>query len=503
MILGEFIKKLQQTIATVTNITGGVLGLVYVGAAASAPAASSNGGKFAIFTDNGWLFRSNGTAWDRVGGGPIAVASYDNIVANYDATIHDGCRASSTDGSRVVDVYATGGVWTGRSLIQKNKSYGVQRYFAGYGSAAAAGKTFITHTPCPLPTFDAVALVALSYDTVSGQVVTSAKVAASPAMNNNGTALTWASVTWDGGSASKTLALATGSGTTSNVVPAVAVSDIIPVTSVARTDTPSYACLLQSRMYFAAASVQMSLAASVNDNVAALRPAMASGSIIYTGDAVSSIVSQVPLTSGTWFVPAAVKFYGSAKIRHVAGFGDSLTRGTGTTGNAYPWFLRSCLASGYHIGDNMASHGQNHAYSMLAARTLSPVLLPDIATLWAWSPNDSGTTTSTGILTMWADFVRTVETLLNLGIIVVGCTSPAWQGATTNQNNFRKAQNDRMRAMAASGMIVLADFDAVITNPSNDIQINPSYNSGDGTHFNDAGNAAMATVFSKCLAYIG
>lgn len=113
MRLGEFIKLLQQAAITVANITGGFLGLVYVGTAASAPAASSNSGKFAIFTDNGWLMRSNGTIWDRVGGGYIAIDTYANIVAGYPAASYSGCRARVTDvGYNGSDWICNGSEWS-------------------------------------------------------------------------------------------------------------------------------------------------------------------------------------------------------------------------------------------------------------------------------------------------------------------------------------------------------------------------------------------------------
>lgn len=117
MILGEFINKLQQTIASVTNITGGVLGIVYVGTWADLltdKPAASNLGKFAIVTDkpvaNSYaIFRSNGTCWDRLGGGPIVHDTFANCNA-YNMATYDGCTFRCTDiGAGGYDFVATGG----------------------------------------------------------------------------------------------------------------------------------------------------------------------------------------------------------------------------------------------------------------------------------------------------------------------------------------------------------------------------------------------------------
>lgn len=95
-----------------TNITSGVLGLVYVGTSGSAPSAVTNSAKFGLFTDTGWLMRANGTVWDRVGGGPVAIDTWANLLANYSAASYTNCLAIATNiGPNGTVIRSNGSAW--------------------------------------------------------------------------------------------------------------------------------------------------------------------------------------------------------------------------------------------------------------------------------------------------------------------------------------------------------------------------------------------------------
>ena len=78
-----------------------------------------------------------------------------------------------------------------------------------------------------------------------------------------------------------------------------------------------------------------------------------------------------------------------------------------------------------------------------------------------------------------------------IGIRVVAGTIPP-RGFGATQEGYRVQINNWMKANNAFEGVV--DFDAVLRNPANPTVLNPAYDSGDGTHPNDVGSAAMANA---------
>ena len=142
--------------AQLANVANGFIGIIYVDTWANCLAnkpAASNSGKFILVTDryNGALFRSNGTCYDRVGGGPIVDDTIANIVANYNATTYNGCSAFATDlGKSGVMLYATDGRWVvkGGDYVQiyNNNLYSKYIVIGGSGATWAQSGTTITVT---------------------------------------------------------------------------------------------------------------------------------------------------------------------------------------------------------------------------------------------------------------------------------------------------------------------------------------------------------------------
>jgi len=150
---------------------------------------------------------------------------------------------------------------------------------------------------------------------------------------------------------------------------------------------------------------------------------------------------------------------------------------------------------------NWASPGQQHENSMLTARNLVSSLAPDVVTLFPMSPNNADPTAAT-MLAQWNDFVRTVDTCRAAGAVVVGCTTIPFVATTVSGDAYRVEINNRLRAMAATGYIVLCDFDAVIAdNTTSPPSILAAYDQ-DGTHPNDAGHEVMSATFQAAVSYI-
>lgn len=142
--------------AQLANVANGFIGIIYVDTWANCLAnkpAASNSGKFILVTDryNGALFRSNGTCYDRVGGGPIVDDTIANIVANYNATTYNGCSAFATDlGKSGVMLYATDGRWVvkGGDYVQiyNNNLFSKYIVIGGSGATWTQSGTTITVT---------------------------------------------------------------------------------------------------------------------------------------------------------------------------------------------------------------------------------------------------------------------------------------------------------------------------------------------------------------------
>jgi lysophospholipase L1-like esterase len=281
---------------------------------------------------------------------------------------------------------------------------------------------------------------------------------------------------------------------------------------VARTDDPLlYGSnpLIQHRVIRAAGSNPMAMAKDTIASLGAMSLNASMATAISSTDKVTSPTAVTITLSGasvTSIEPGSVMWYSDKAQTSMASFGDSLTKGVGTTAYGYSWALqaadllrddgKSFSAANYGIGS------QTHAASMSTARAVAAQTKPGIATLFAWSPNNLSSTDAQ-LVTMWTDFLNTCQYLKDLGAVVIALTSPPVNSATGAQNTRRVTQNTRLRAAAASGLCLLVDADEIVRDPGNTAQILPAYNTsgtdgsggagtGDGIHWNDLAAAAIA-----------
>jgi hypothetical protein len=151
----------------------------------------------------------------------------------------------------------------------------------------------------------------------------------------------------------------------------------------------------------------------------------------------------------------------------------------------------------FTVSQNWGSPGQVHARSMMTARRIAASCAADYMTLFAYSPNN-GDPDIEKINRCWDDFLNTVEVLRRNNIVVIGCTSPPFVATTIGGDVFRVQQNNRMRALAASGEILLADFDLELSDGASPADFKVAYQ-GDGTHTNDAGTTACAEILAATI----
>lgn len=381
----------------------------------------------------------------------------------------------------------------------KRSTAAAQKVFSGAGTAVGAGLTIINQIPSAAD-FSAVQLV---YANWSGSAVTinGAKVASAPTHQNDGAALTWSTVTFAGSTLGTVPAAVSGTG--NDIVPGFLVSDVIPVTSVARTDDTTKSPLLQVRTYSAGASSAISLGGTdiANFNASSTAGGMQWAARIPAGDLVTTLSASQPLEAGTWINPASVKFFHNTEAFTVATIGDSLTRGQGSTSGAAGWPARlqqlQPIANTKVGLANFAWSGQLHAASMGIGKQVISGVKPNALVFFAWSPNDAAGNDAT-MNSTWARTLEMIELCRQNGVIPIVCTSGPVNSYTAQQDARIKAQNTRVRQLPN----IVFDFASVLEDTADRSKILPAYDSGDGLHYSDAGYQAMANLAATVLAQI-
>jgi lysophospholipase L1-like esterase len=380
------------------------------------------------------------------------------------------------------------------SIAAASKIFGV----GSGGTAISLGTTMVTQHPAE---WDFVG-VQLLYEnqSASSYTVTKARVASTATHQDIANTSTWYDVTFSG-SASGTVA-ASPSGAGSDTQGSFLLSDFVPVISVARTDNTAKTPLLQARSYFAAAANGLSVGAG---DIAAWNAGIASYDRQYAarapaGDVTATFTaSQQPLEAGTWIVPASVLFHYTKDVRTLLICGDSLSKGHLTTGGATSWpaILTGILRQNNkrYAAHNLAWTGQTLAASIVRSKAAISILKPDYAVIFSWSPNDAaaGSVTQATFDAGYSRALEHVSWCRRNGVEPILCTSGPWNALSGAQNTIRRANNARILALRSYGIRVF-DFASVLEDPSNNAQILPAYNQGDGLHYNDAGHLAMATL---------
>lgn len=348
--------------------------------------------------------------------------------------------------------------------------------------------------------FVGVQLMFALYKNVA-QTITLCKIAPSGTDKNDGTALTWTTVTFT----SATMP-AGGTGTNPNITPSLLLSDVIPVSSVPRTDNASKKPLLQVRTYFNAAGDGINVPSGIFSgwNTSQYENGMQYAHQIVGGDHVTVIDSQPLVDTGTsWIQPAAIRFlYGVPSVT-IAACGDSLTRGQGSAGNSqgFPYMASYYLSSATKVIQqmNFGISGQTHATSMSTAQVVIASYKPAFITLFAWSPNDVATQVLMD--TCWSNLLKVIKLCRDSDIRPIVFTSAPCGLTNTTQEALRRAQNARVLGLALA--FDVCDVDRILSSAPGASTLNPLYDSGDGLHYNAAGYAAggaeLASIINRYI----
>lgn len=368
-------------------------------------------------------------------------------------------------------------------------------------TSIGTGRTFANDVPFEKP-FTAVRLVFANYNTAAAQVFDAVKVAPSPGSMavNNGTALSWSQVTVNG-SNTITVPIATqGSGgvAASNVIPGYIVTDLIPVTSLARTDVVGALPLLFIRGY-SAGDCRVSV---IGQSSGAASAIFQDKGYIYlgqqaVGDQVTTISAMTGSGSGL-SVAAGVIFYTGDGAFDCPCFGDSLLAGnnvgyqSGWIANAGPLLRANSQVQGFA---NFGVGGQLHANSILTMRAYVTAHKPRAVAFYNFSPN-SFSGLQSQLDTSFAAVLENVKWLKDQNVTPIVIT-----GSPVNtQNNPLIFNHSERTKTALAGTCKVLDFYTVIRDPANPYQILPAYNY-DGVHINPAGDLALAQYVVNELSF--
>lgn len=376
---------------------------------------------------------------------------------------------------------------------------GAGRTFGALGTATTAGVSIINQIPCEaIPV--AVQPIYLNWGATT-YAVTAAKIAAVPTHLHNGLGVPVVTVTFvDVGT--NVVPVAKG-GTGNNIVPGMLPGDVIPIVGVARTDTPANKPLVQHRIYSADAQSAISGADFTAYNAASGGRQWAHKAPT-AGDLVTVWAANAPNESSAgWVQPAVLRLYYNVPTVTIAVCGDSLQRGQGSTANSLGWVQRVCnsLTTAAKVVQPMimAWSGQIHTASYRIAKECIKNIKPARIVIAAWSPN--GGPTQAAFDTSWAETLEVIEFGRQNGVIVDVVTSGPVNSYSAAEDARIKAQNARVRALTRIPGIVI-DAASVIENPANPAQIRPEHDV-DGTHYTNAGYAAIAALAEVAYAKLG
>lgn len=383
---------------------------------------------------------------------------------------------------------------------------------------AAAPMTVIEQIPADDPFFG-FRLMYLNYKT-SPYTIDVVKAAAVDTALVDGAGYTHTAVTFAG---SASVAVPAGTSATLNAcIPGFVISDFIPITSVARVDFPARKPLIQVRTYMLSGwtnaitggtggTYELIMASGAYDS----RDWGARSPASDQATTISSSAANVPVTTSQ-YTHAIPIFYGMNPAASILACGDSLTQGFGATGNIVGWTMRIAALSSSYTKQltfmNLGTASQAHANSMAmvqallsqtktvetvggVAQTIS--LKPRGCAFAAWSPNDSLSSQSVADV-CWTNTLKSIDVCQRNGVVPIVWTSPPAAGMSAAAHTIRKTQNARVLALPDS--VIKLDFCAVLADPSNVNQLLAAYNSGDDTHWNDAGYAAVAAYAAPILA---
>lgn len=391
------------------------------------------------------------------------------------------------------------------------------RLFAGRAATAFSdGGTAKTHH-CVVSTalpFDAVQVV-LSACNSGAVAVTSAAVCPVPAESDlNMSGGTWTAVTF-AGSASGSIPTRAGSSRRTYLL-----SDVIPVSSVARSDGGIYP-LLAIRAYLGTTGTYTLLGASGGADDFTNWATHPSGRIhvmrYNDGDCVGTPTSFSSTVNRNTSPIIGLIYYARGRVVNVVGFGDSITAGRGTYlyegwgfpacqnlteegGIAYEWSNLGWDGASWENG--AATPG---GIRLMVSDAITAALPADLAFLPVWSPNDfaneAGLTDAAMQTEAQQPVMRSLGALRDASIQPIMWTGLPVEVSARDYNSADARRRNWNATMLTAPGLTCFDFAGAVNGAlDGDGQMLPAAGSMvDGIHPSDSGNATLAAVAKAAI----
>jgi hypothetical protein len=395
-----------------------------------------------------------------------------------------------------------------------------QMYLYRAMANSSAGYTF-ANTWALEADFDLVQLI-YANDQTTPWTITAASIAPAAQIGNgfiplnaDGAAVPMTAVTFDTAGIPGDPVIGAAGATTSFTVPAAAVadefapefwtSDWMRVSSLPRIDAGSDGRpLLMIRTHSAGQVRGVNLGGA---NVTAFA-AEARGRVLRAGfQGGNQTLAAAPSFAETtaYSAPVGIRYLARSRGVTVLNVGDSLSQGHMTGSEQFfspAHYATADLSSrGLPVSwVNGARSGSSSVDFIRAGKRSMDFWKPGIAVIEPWSPNDAKDAEASS-----QSFARALDLAnyaLRGGCIPIIQTAVPYPGGgmTAGQDAFRKATNDKVRAMGALGSILVADMDAVVTDMGSPAGRLPQYAASSGGHYNAAGYAAMGAALQPVIA---
>lgn len=349
--------------------------------------------------------------------------------------------------------------------------------------------------------------------------VAQAKMALAPTDLNNGTALVWYALKALGLTAFSIPAMTQGAfqsgGQSNNRIPGMLFVDLVPVSPVARTDTPGAPYLLQAR-FQPAAGTALNVSGGPITRTNSSKPYLADRGYLFGWQ--QSTIDIVTNPAGTALAPnnaTALGLIGSIEVFtgngthfNLYAFGDSLTAGySGTADGGECAYLNvvayNMRAKGIIGGvSNFAVGGQlQETYIATMKAVIGAGATPSAVILSAFSPNSGASTQAQWDIQLGAIF-EAVQWLLTRGIPVYVTDAMPLDSLNATQDGYRKAFNTSLyNTIGAMAGCTVVRFAAAVEDPANSAKINPAYanHANDGVHLGLLGQEVQGAVMSTAL----
>jgi len=318
----------------------------------------------------------------------------------------------------------------------------------------------------------------------------------------------WRPVTF-GGARSGTIPAAV-QGTTSifpqnDLVAGLLVSDVVPLSSLPRTD--GTLPLLMTRSFSAGP-----MPCAVAGDVMGLFPpgggawdAASCGRIVRAGAIAGDCASApgiVQAAPNHFLAPTGVIFHTAVPGLSVMAGGDSLFQGFGTaTVQNDPFHIAACAISTPSLPVTvckLAYQGMSSASFQANLQQMVLAAPPSVAIIKGESPNDRGYGTAAAYSASLAGLIDLGTWCAGRGIVPVAATAmPFGQDLTAD------AQRQRFNAQIRGSGWYYADFDAAVSDGGSPAQVRPGFQSFYvAPHPNDAGDAALADSVAGVLRQV-